>query len=188
MFKSILKLIVVAGLVVATASTALAVDWSVGRYISGNTVKSNPLPAGECTWLVDGLADRMGWDLIFSRKYGRDACLWYAENLVTNAKRGTIGYPGDIMVFNSGLFSSVGHVAYVVGKSTWNGKRAWTVRHANWKSSTGQKEVYKIDNRRILECTFVEVSPNKVSVLYRSGGRELLASTKYPLLGFLYKK
>jgi len=158
-------------------------DWSVGRYLSGSSIQSNPLPTGECTWYVDGKTDGNGWDLIFSKNSGRDAYKWYTQNLITNASQGTIGNPGDIMVLNQGNFSSVGHVAFVIDNGLWNGKRAWTVRHANWSGTFGQTSVETVCGETIKQCTFVEDTPGNVKI--QNG--ESLGATAYPLLGFLYQ-
>lgn len=166
-------------------------SWSVGRYnTSSGETKSYPLPSGQCTWYVDGKTDRNGWDLVFKVTSGRDAYKWYANSLISNAKQGTIGYPSDIMVFNKGKDSKgndyshgVGHVAFIVSRGYWNGKRAWTVRHANW-SGVGQTKVDTVCDKPINQCTFVESSSGWVKIL---NGKSL-GDTAYPLLGFLYKK
>lgn len=168
-------------------------DWSVGRYgykdASGRIIVtgSNPLPAGQCTWGADGKTDRNGWDIVFRVSSGRDAYKWYTDNLILNAARGTIGYPGDLLIFNRSSAISgfgAGHVAFIISRGYWNGKRAWTVRHANWPGSFGQTVVETHCGYQIKQCTFVESSPGWVKI--QNGNS--LGATAYPILGFLYKK
>jgi hypothetical protein len=195
--KKLTKVMILSGVAlcvigVACPNLGLACDWSVGRYGhvdgSGKIVIDgrNPLPTGECTWFADGSTDRNGWDLVFRVSSGRDAYLWYVNRLILNSKLGTIGLPGDLLILNrsttiSGL--SHGHVARIVSSGYWNGKRAWTVRHANWTGTYGQTNVESHCSRTIKQCTFVESSPGWVKIQNSSS----LGATAYPLAGFLYK-
>jgi hypothetical protein len=148
----------------------------------------NGFSSPQCTWYVDGKTANNGWTLKFAGSKG-DAYKWYEKGYIKNATQGTIGYPGDIMVFNKN--SSIknfshGHVAYIVNRGYWKGLHAWTVRHSNWGTGFGQWIVpsEKPCGITITQCTFVEYKSGWVKI--QSGNS--LGSTGYPLRGFLYKK
>jgi len=172
-----------------------ACDWSKGYYMSSTGVQGNKFSCcspPECTWYVDGKVRSIGWSLLFSVSSGRNAYQWYKNKLVTNGNYGSIGYPGEIMVFDKGSFSSVGHVAYIISNGYWydskakTNKRAWTVRHANWSGSTGQTIIKEESpcGATIKQCTFVEDSKGNLKIQNGSS----LVGGPYPLLGFIYKK
>lgn len=153
----------------------------------------NGFPTGQCTWYADGKAASKGWKLKFAKSRS-DAYNWYKKGYIVNAAQGTIGLPGDLLIFGNGNDSNGrdyskghhGHVAYIISRGYWNGKRAWTVRHANWGAGFGQ---WVVTNERpcgvqITQCTFVEYKPGWVKI--QSGNS--LGSTGYPISGFLYKK
>jgi surface antigen len=149
----------------------VAVSDEDASLIRGSAWSPNNLPKGECTWYVDGRAKETGWNLKFSANYGRYANYWWT--MVTNAKQGQLGYSGDIMVLNSWKGNSYGHVAFVESSTPGS---SWNVTHANWKTG---KPTNTIEKQSIYKATFV-----------KSGSSVQLSGTgsKYPLLGFLYKK
>ena len=144
------------------AASAASCSWSPNNF-----------PVGQCTWYTDGRVYQNGWRLQFTQSYGRDAYKWW--DMVTNANKGQLGYPGDIMVFSKSSNLPYGHVAYV--ESTIVAGKKWNVLHVNWARGTviGTKCGYNI--RRV---TVEKMSTGKVRV----GG----SSTTYPLSGFLYRK
>ena len=182
---------------------AATCNWSTGYYLDKGKIKSNPFSTGECVWYVDGKERNNGWTLYSSRGSSRNAYQFKDKIVVDkNGNKmgyGTIGYPGEIMVFNSDSkikgFGN-GHVAYITSRGyAHDGKRrAWTVRHANFGTGTGQ---YIVKNESpcgvtITQCTFVEdpAGSGKLKVVLGSDkkGNEILGGTGFPLLGFIYKK
>ncbi len=140
--------------------------------VRGEAWSPNGLPAGQCTWYVDGKVYKDGWRLKFSQNYGRHAYKWW--DLVTNANKGQLGLHGDIMVLNKWDGNQYGHVAYV--ESSTPGQK-WDVSHANWY---GNYKTQNIDgkNYKIYYGTYKKVSEGKVN--YNGG------SSKYPLRGRPY--
>jgi hypothetical protein len=152
----------------------------------------NPFEPGQCTWYVYNRVKKDGWFLRFSEENGRNANKWW--NMITNSEKRQVGNPGDIMIFDEWSGSDVGHVLYVTSSGLWNGKRAWTVRHANWNNEKlendfGQTVVDTIDNANIKQCTFVE-DKNGIKLLGKDArnNKEILGNTSYPLKGFLSGK
>jgi surface antigen len=140
--------------------------------IRGSAWSPNGFPKGQCTWYVDGRTkEYSGWILKFSQNYGRDAYKWW--DMVTNAKKGQLGYRGDVMVFNKWTGNPYGHVAFVESSTPGS---TWNVSHANW--TTGSPVRY-IEGYPIYNATFAKSSTGYVK---RSG-----SSSVYPVRGFLYK-
>lgn len=96
--------------------------------------------APQCTWSADWNAWWRGWNLQFSRNWGRDAYLWW--DLVQNAQRGFWPRTNAILVVhnsaNGGIGGTAGHVLYVTGASYWYWNSSWgywtylRASHSNW--------------------------------------------------------
>ena len=94
------------------------------------TVSPNGFVSPQCTYGADMLTSWSGWNLKFSRSYARDAFAWPA--LVTNGTTTANPQAGDLMVLDAWSGSSVGHVAWVWGRSG-----GWIcVIHTNMKVGT----------------------------------------------------
>lgn len=171
-----------------TGNTDIA--WSKGYWKNANNVlRSSPFAKGECTWYVDGKTASNDWRLVFKAKPGRNPIDWYRKKQISNGSNATNGYPGDIMIIGLG---STGHAAFVTSNGYWNGRRAWTVRQANWPgpNHTGQTWVERSCNVRIEQCTFAEYRSGEVKVInYNTAQKKgVLAGAGYPLIGFIHKK
>jgi CHAP domain. len=79
------------------------------------TTSPNGFKSPECTFAADLLTSSYGWNLKFSRSYGRDAYLW--PSLITNGKVTTNPQANDLMVLDAWSGGPVGHVAWVWGRS-----------------------------------------------------------------------
>ena len=175
------------GYVRLESGTAVA-DWSKGYWRNArNRLRSSPFAEGESTWYVDGATATNGWDLVFGTKPGRNPIDWYRKNQIIDGARNPEGYPGDIMIL--ALSAATGHAAFVTERGCWNGRRAWTVRHADWidPDHIGQQWVESLGDVRVYQCTFAEYRPGKVKVVRYNPARkrEVLAGAGYRLLGFI---
>lgn len=94
------------------------------------TVSPNGFVSPQCTYGADMLTSSYGWNLKFSRSYGRDADLW--PSLIINGAITSNPQAGDLMVLDAWSGSSVGHVAWV-----WYRSGGWVlVIHTNMKIGT----------------------------------------------------
>lgn len=113
-----LQMLVMALLMAAVINTTHAAD---------ATVSPNGFISPQCTYGADMLTDAYGWNLKFSRSYGRDAKWW--PEMITNGTRTTNPQGGDIMVLDS---SELGHVAWV-----WYRSGEWVlIVHTNMRVGT----------------------------------------------------
>lgn len=98
--------------------------------------------APQCTWSADWNAWWSGWNLQFSRNWGRDAYLWW--DLVRGVGRGFWPAFNSIMVIhnsaNGGVGGSAGHVVWVRGAWFWSGQYWILGRHSNWPNGSGMRD------------------------------------------------
>ncbi len=124
------------------------------------TVSPNGFISPQCTFAADLLTFSYGWNLKFSRSYGRDAYLW--PSLITNGTTTTNPQANDLMVLDAWSGSSVGHVGWVYGRSgawicvistnmkvgtDWFTYGGATFRYA-WFYDLGNGNVYCWDNAK----------------------------------------
>lgn len=122
------------------------------------TVSPNGFKSLECTYGADMLTSSYGWNLKFSRSYGRDAYLW--PSLITNGKTTSTPQVNDLMVLDAWSGSAVGHVGWVYGRydgwilvihtnmkvgTDWFSYGGATFRYA-WFYDLGNGSVYCWDN------------------------------------------
>jgi hypothetical protein len=79
------------------------------------TTSPNGFVSPQCTYGADMLTASYGWNLKFSRSWGRDAYVW--PSLIMNGKVTTNPQANDLMVLDAWSGSSVGHVGWVWGRS-----------------------------------------------------------------------
>ena len=83
--KTLNKLVVMALLVAAVVNKTQAAEV---------TVSPNKFVSPQCTYGADMLTSSYGWNLQFSRSYGRDAYVW--PGLITNGAITTNPQSGDL--------------------------------------------------------------------------------------------
>lgn len=96
-----LKMLVMALLLAAVIDKTQAAD---------ATTSPNGFLSPQCTYGADMLTSSYGWNLKFSRTWGRDAYNW--PSLLLNGTATSNPQAGDLMILDSWSGSAVGHVGW----------------------------------------------------------------------------
>lgn len=165
---------VAGGIVACLPNAALAADLTITSP-SGFAAESVDYPGVvNCTYFADGMANRAGWKLTFSR--AGNANTW-ATN-VTNATKSLVPTAGTIMVLNGpGAAGHVGWVTSVIPNS--NGTFSIQVSEGFKRGTAAGKVNGKFDY--FIHTWTVTAGNNPTATV--SGG-----TVAIPVLGFLKKK
>ncbi|HEY3325055.1 MAG TPA: CHAP domain-containing protein [Planctomycetota bacterium] len=90
----------------------------------------NGFVAPQCTWWSDSRENELGWRLMFSQNFGRDAWTW--PSLLTNAKVVSSPQAHGLVIFAPWGGNSKGHVGVVESVSGFS----FTMSHSNFANGS----------------------------------------------------